>query len=140
MLNRYRDNLCTSGLQFSFKSGHSTVMCSLALKVTVNYYWNRHSNVHVAHIDASKAFDIVRYYLLLELLYKQKLPHIMIRTIMDMYECQESRVVWNNEYGEYFTSTNGVYQRGIISPLMFTVYMDKLIKELKASGIGCLIG
>ncbi len=28
MLNTYRDNLSTSGLQFSFKSGHSTVMCS----------------------------------------------------------------------------------------------------------------
>ncbi len=38
MLNRYRDNLSTPGLQFSFKSGHSTVMCSLALKETVNYY------------------------------------------------------------------------------------------------------
>ncbi len=59
---------------------------------------------------------------------------------MDMYECQESRVVWNNEYGEYFTSTNGVHQEGIISPLMFTLYMDELIKELKVSGIGCHIG
>ncbi len=57
-----------------------------------------------------------------------------------MYEHQESRVVWNNEYGEYFTSTNGVRQGGIISPLMFTMYMDELIKELKASGIGCHIG
>ncbi len=64
----------------------------------------------------------------------------MIRTIMDMYECQESRVVSNNEYGEYFTSTNGVRQGGITSPLMFTVYTDELIKELKTSGIGCHIG
>ncbi len=44
-----------------------------------------------------------------------------------MYERQESRVVWNNEYGEYFTSTNGAHQGGIISPLMFTVVMDELI-------------
>ncbi len=57
-----------------------------------------------------------------------------------MYEHQESRVVWNNEYGEYFTSTNGVCQGGIISPLMFTMYMEEVIKELKASGIGCHIG
>ncbi len=98
----------------------------------IYYYWNRHSNVHVALIDASKAFDSMRYDRLFELLYKSKLPPIMIRTIMDMYERQESRVVWNNEYGEYFTSMNGVCQGGIISPLMFTVYMDELIKELKA--------
>ncbi len=88
MLNRYRDKLSTSGLQFSFKSGHSTVMCCLALKETVNYYWNRHSNVHVALIDASKAFDRVRYDRLFKL--------FMIRTIMDMYERHDSRVVWNN--------------------------------------------
>ncbi len=58
---------------------------------------------------------------------------------MDMYEREESKVVWNNEYGEYFTSTNGVHQGGIISTLMFTIYMDELIKELKASSIGCHI-
>ncbi len=59
MLNRYRDNLSTSGLECSFKSGHSTVMYSLALTETVNYYWNIHSNVRVALIDASKAFDLL---------------------------------------------------------------------------------
>ncbi len=47
-------------------------MCSLALKETVNYYWNRHSYVHVAHIDASKAFDRVRYDRLFELLLQTK--------------------------------------------------------------------
>ncbi len=78
MLNRYRDNLSTSGLQYSFKSRHSTVMCSLPLKDTVNYYWNRHSNVYVALVDASKGFDRVRYDRLFELLYKRKLPPIMI--------------------------------------------------------------
>ncbi len=70
IINRYRDNLSTSGWQFSFKSGHSTVMCSFAIKETVNYYWNRHSNVHVALIDASKAFDRLRYDHLFEVLYK----------------------------------------------------------------------
>ncbi len=63
----------------------------------------------------------------------------MIQTIMDMYERQESRVVWNNKYGEYFTSTNGVCQGGIILTLMLTVYMGELIKELKALHIGCHI-
>ncbi len=40
---RYSDKLGTSGLQFSFKSGHSTTMCSLVTKEVVTYYWNRHS-------------------------------------------------------------------------------------------------
>ncbi len=44
MLHRHGDKLYTSSLQFSFKSGHSTSMCSLALKDVVNYYRNKDPN------------------------------------------------------------------------------------------------
>ncbi len=99
MLIRYNKKLETSGLQFSFKAGHSTVMSSLAMKEVINYYWNRHSKVYVALIDASKAFDRVRYHRLFDLLYKRSIPPIILRTIMDMYERQESRASWENIYG-----------------------------------------
>ncbi len=39
---------------------------------------------------------------------------------------------------EYFN--NGVQQGGLVSPLMFTVYIDELICRLQKSGIGCFIG
>ena len=42
--------------------------------------------------------------------------------------------------GEYFESLNGVRQGGVISPLIFTVYMDEMICRLLKSGIGCFIG
>ncbi len=42
--------------------------------------------------------------------------------------------------GEYFNSINGVRQGGVVSPLMFTVYIDELICRLQKSGIGCFIG
>ena len=48
--------------------------------------------------------------------------------------------MWDNEYGEYFGSSNGVRQGGISSPLIFTVYVDELIMRLKKSGIGCYVG
>lgn len=140
LLLRYQDKLATSGLQFAFKSGHSTTMCSLALKDVVHYYWNRNSNVHCALIDASKAFDRVRYDRLFELLYSRGLPPIMIRILLDMYQRQMSRAAWDGEYDQYFTCVNGVRQGGVISPLMFTVYVDELISKLKSSGIGCHIG
>ncbi len=40
--------------------------------------------------------------------------------------------------GEYFNSINGVRQREVVSPLMFTVYIDELICRLEKSGIGLL--
>ncbi len=42
MLIKYNKKLeTTSGLYFSFKAGHSTVMSSLAMKEVINYYCNR---------------------------------------------------------------------------------------------------
>ncbi len=59
---------------------------------------------------------------------------------MDMYERQQSRAMWDNEYGDFFKCTNGVCQGGVVSPLMFIVYMDELIKELQSAVIGCYVG
>ncbi len=59
---------------------------------------------------------------------------------MDVYERQESRAMWDNEYGDYFKCINGARHGGVVSPLMFTVYMDELIKELQSAGIGCYVG
>ncbi len=99
MLIGYNKKLETLGLQFSFKAGYSTVMSSLAMKEVINYYWNIHSKVYVALIEASKTFDMVRYDCLFDLIYKRSIPSIILRTIMDMYERQKSRASWENEYG-----------------------------------------
>ena len=41
--------------------------------------------------------------------------------------------------GLFFTVSNGVRQGGILSPKLFSVYMDNLTKLLINSGIGCFI-
>ncbi len=61
MIHKYGDKLNTSSLQFSFKSGHSRSMCSLALKVVVHYYRNGRSKANACFMDASKAFHRIRH-------------------------------------------------------------------------------
>ncbi len=41
---------------------------------------------------------------------------------------------------EYFNVSNRIRQGGIISPLVYSVYTDILLRNLKDSGIGCFIG
>ncbi len=36
--------------------------------------------------------------------------------------------------------TNGVKQGAVLSPILFTIYIDGLLEELRASGIGCHVG
>ncbi len=57
-----------------------------------------------------------------------------------MYIRQQSRTEWEGQYSNYFSSVNGVRQGGVASHVMFTVYMDELILEIKRSVIGCHIG
>ncbi len=41
---------------------------------------------------------------------------------------------------EAFAVSDGVKQGGVLSPVLFTVYVDELLQRLKACGMGCYIG
>ena len=60
-LERYKSTLCTSDLQFAFKVGHSTSMCTFVLREVVNYFVQRNTPVYCCLLDASKAFDRLRF-------------------------------------------------------------------------------
>jgi len=61
ILNRYSNALTTSHLQFGFKKDHSTAICSLVLKETIEYYNGNRSTVFCTMLDATKAFDRIQY-------------------------------------------------------------------------------
>ena len=90
-------------------------------------------------LDASKAFDRVHYGNLFNILLSKKLPTCIIRMLLDCYICQESRVSWSSYYTDCFTMSNGVKQGGVLSAILFTLYLDKLLIRLKNSNIGCSI-
>ena len=58
---------------------------------------------------------------------------------MDSFERQMARVMWNYQVSDYFSIYNGVKQGGVISPVMFNLYLDNLLIYLKQSGLGCHI-
>ena len=39
-----------------------------------------------------------------------------------------------------FSATNGIRQGGVISPVLFCVYIDELLKRLEREGHGCWVG
>ena len=59
---------------------------------------------------------------------------------MIMYTNQSIRVKWGNTTGHKFAISNGVRQGGVISPLLFTLYIDNLLERLRPVGVGCYIG
>ena len=74
ILEDYGSCLLSSHLQFGFKPGLSTTMCTGVLKAVISRYLVGDSCVYSCLVDASKAFDTVDHTLLLEKLLRRNLP------------------------------------------------------------------
>ena len=91
-------------------------------------------------LDASKAFDRVDYVKLSRLqLDKCKCP-VICKLIFMMYTDQSARIRWGGTLSQPFKITNSVRQGGMLSPILFGMYMDNLFHSLSACHVGCHIG
>ena len=117
-----------------FKPGLSTTQCTFAVNEVIQYYTNNASSVYAVMLDASKAFDRVEYVKLFRLLLDRGLCPTIARFLLNMYTHQTVRVRWCNNT----TVSNGVKPGGVLSPIMFTVYMDELFNRLARAGVGNL--
>ena len=140
MLNKEKNILCTSDCQFGFKESFSANMAASIVTETTDYYINKGGTVYALALDASKAFDRVEFAMLFNVLLKRGFNPLYTRLLFHMYTNQRIRVKYNGIYSVYFDVHNGVKQGGVISPTLFTCYVDGLLVKLKSSGIGCKVG
>ena len=131
--------LSSSPLQFGFKSKSSTAHALYSLKETVDYYINNGSRVYCAFLDASKAFDrLVHTGLFLKLMSKG-VPLIFINLLLYWYKDLMCRVRWGESLSKWYFVLSGVRQGGVLSPDLYCLYVDDLLKRLEALNVGCYI-
>jgi hypothetical protein len=140
ILSKCSHLLNSSNMQYAFKPKHSTVMCTTMVKEIISYYNNNQSDVYACLVDASKAFDKVNYGKLFQLLLDKGVPSLIIRLLFENYTDQEIYVKWGRSVSGSFNAKNGVKQGSILSPTLFTIYMDVLLCKLNEHDIGCHIG
>ena len=93
----------------------------------IDNYNRNGSNVCSCLLDASKAFDRIHSGKLFNVLLKKGVPFCIIRILLDAYTRQQARVLWNTCSSGYFTISNGVKQGGVLSPIPFSIYIDRLL-------------
>jgi exonuclease III len=126
--------------QFGFKKGHSTGLCTAAVKKTIEYYINRGSHVFACFIDFTKAFDRVNYWKLFNQLLDDGIEVCYVKLLAFWYTEQVACVSWQNTLSDKFFIGNGTRQGGVLSPYLFTRYVRDLLKTVNSSCIGCSIG
>ena len=95
--------------------------------------------VYGCAMDLSKAFDLVEWTQLFTILREKRVAPVYLRIMLFIYSNQCCEVRWGSSCSQRFKVCNGVRQGAVSSPLLFSIYIDGLIKELRASGLGCRI-
>ena len=110
--------------------------CIYTLKEYNEFYKLRNTSVFVTFLDARKAFDRIDHWLLFKKLIDKRIPLFIIKLLVCWYFTQQMHIRWGNTTTSSFFVSNGVKQGGILSPILFNVYMDQLSVKLNASNIG----
>jgi len=113
------------------------LLLSFTLHESVKYFTKYGAKVYGAFLDASKAFDKVLH----NGLFKSYWINMYLCLLCCYWKtgtvvCAAQSIKWNNAIGECFQTLCGVRQGGILSPYLFTLYVDDLIKKLRSSGYG----
>ena len=130
----------TDSLQCGYKKRHSTSHAIYTLRSCIDYFTSRGSNVFAAFLDCSKGFDKVEHSGIYLKLIRRGVPICVIRILIYWYSNLSSVVKWNNALSSSFSVRSGVRQGGVLSPHLFSIYVDDLIVSLKNLRIGCHIG
>ena len=140
VISKCTGRLDTSYMQFAFKQGHSTALCTTVLKEVLGHYTSNGSPVYSCFVNASWAFDKINIFKLFKMLIQRNIPSSILRTLLYCYRHPIIQVKWSKENSREFGALNGVRQGGVLSPLLFIIYMDELLLQLKQKGIRCYIG
>ena len=106
---------------------------------TVNQFLNGGTNPIMVALDMTMAFDMCRFDILFRKI-KARLPAVVTRVLIYVYERQYAWVRWGSSKSSEFGIVNGTRQGSVLSPALFTVYIQELLDKLQELGTGCHIG
>ena len=135
------NNVSTSlnPLQGGFRRGFSCLHTAFIFQEAVAAIREQKKKAFVAFLDAHKAFDTVWHSGLMIKLHQWKIPMYIWHLLYTWYNCQSSSVLWNSSTSRQFSIKQGVRQGAILSPLLYSIYVDELLAKLTASGLGISI-
>jgi TusA-related sulfurtransferase len=103
------------------------------LKIIIEKHREFNTETNLTFIDYKKAFDKFNRNKLIEILSEDNIPDHLITTIYEIYEHNLIAVRLQAETSEWKTINCGVRQGYSLSPLLFVIYMNKIIQKWKVT-------
>ena len=120
--------------QAGFREDHSTMDHIFTLMASVQKQLIRHRKLYVAYIDFRKAFDCISREKLWSVLHKLGISFKMLRALKNMYNIVKAKVRVGKDYTDSFFCPRGLKQGEICSPLLFSLLINELTKDILANG------
>jgi hypothetical protein len=139
LLTHLRNRIEISDVQFGFRESCSTDLCCDIFKKIVHKFRTEGSYVFACFIDLKKAFDTVNYWRLFDMLLDRGISRSVVRVLCSMYCNQRMRVRWDGVLSDSFACGNGLRQGSSLSPFLFSVYIDGLLREMSNTSLGCKV-
>jgi hypothetical protein len=104
------------------------------------HYLLRGSPTLCCLLDVRKGFPSVKFANLFEICLKdKKLPPVVVRVLMCMYQDQAGHIRLRDRRSAQFRLTNGIREGAAASPILWAVYADGILLVLRRSGLGCYV-
>lgn len=117
--------------QSGFRKNHSAQDHNFTIRQVVEKSLAYKKAVYICFVDLEKAFDKVDRNEVWGILKSRKLEENLIEAIGSVYEDTTARVRTRNATSEEFQITTGLRQGGSLSPVLFLLLMDEIIKQTK---------
>jgi hypothetical protein len=136
LLGWLKDNESIQDEQGGFRPGRGCPEQIFVLSEAVRLRRKSGKRTHACFIDVSKAFDRVWRDGVFKRLRDEGVEGKLYRVIRGIYSRVQSCVQTEGKQSRWFNLSTGVRQGCPLSPTLFAVFIDGLIRRLKDSGLG----
>ena len=118
--------------QIGFKPNCRTADHLFTIKSIIEDYKIKKKKLYAGFIDLRKAFDTIWRVGLFYKLLKCNIPKSIFDILLSMYANTTTRIKFNCGLSEEFHSECGVKQGDVLSPLLFNIFINDIVKVLQS--------
>lgn len=139
VLNKFENFFGTSDHQFGFKKHLSCKHAIYCVRNTIEHYITNGSTVNVCALDLEKAFDRMNRYALFDKLMNRNFPNELLDILDSWFSGSVTCVKWLNHISPFFNLLAGVRQGGVLSPILFSIFIDDIVNKVMKINVGCYL-
>ena len=134
ILLMFSDYFVTSNNQFGFKAKIGCPHAIYTVRKTIDFYVQNNSTVNLCFLDVAKGFDKINHFVLLLKLMKRRMPVTLVKLLYYWYSISVNFVRWENVYSSKYLLLAGIRQGGVLSPTLFSIYVNDMLTKFTSFG------